>query len=99
MAAAPARHVLPLLGMAVRTGPCEPRLRLFLVEAPYLTPEDAPLLVSKVHFAWSRAREDLVRAAFSSGRSDVVRIALAEPDREEFDRFETAVASPSADHQ
>jgi hypothetical protein len=104
LAAAPARHVLPLLRMAVRTGPFEPdlvlpRLRLFLVEAPYLRPEDAPLLEAQVRFAWSRAREDLVRAAFSSGRSDVVRVALAEPDREEFGRLETAVASPPAHHQ
>jgi hypothetical protein len=104
LAAAPARRVLPLLRMAVRTGPFEPdlvlpRLRLLLVEAPYLTAEDAPLLEAQVRFAWSRARDELVRAAFSSGRSNVVRLAHAEPDREEFGRLETAVASPSAYHR
>jgi O-antigen ligase len=104
LAGAPARRVLPLLRMAVRTGPFErdlvlPRLRLLLIEAPYFTPEDAPLLEAQVRFAWSQAHDDLVRTAFSSGRSDVVSLALAEPDREEFGRLETAVAAPSADHR
>ena len=104
MADAPARRVLPLLRMAVRTGPFEPdlvlpRLRLLLIEASYFTPEDAALLEAQVRFAWSQMHDDLVRTAFSSGRSDVVRLALAEPDREEFSRLETAVAAPSADHR
>jgi O-antigen ligase len=104
LAAAPARRVLPLLRMAVRTGPFEPelvlpRLRLLLIEAPHLAAEDGPLVEAQVRFAWLRARDDLIRAAFSSGRSDVVRLALPEHDREEFGRLEIAVASPSADHR
>jgi O-antigen ligase len=85
-------QVLPILRMAVRTGPFQPDLllpqvQLWLQEAPYLTADDKAVLRAQICFAWSHAPAQLVETARAMAQIELVRAALRTADRTSFDHL------------
>jgi hypothetical protein len=93
--AEPARRVVPLLEMAIRTAPVEPnltsaRLELCFIEWGDFPPSDQPLLAQQLRIAWHQSGDRLVRLAQETGRTEEVLNALPQPDRA---RFEERIAA------
>jgi O-antigen ligase len=91
-AAAPVPEILPILRMAVRTGPFQPdlllpRLRLWLSAAPYFTAEDKVAFLTQTRLAWSHAPDQLAQTARAAQQIELVRAALPAADWKEFDRL------------
>jgi hypothetical protein len=93
--AEPARRVVPLLEMAIRTAPVEPnltfaRLELCFTEWGDFPASDQPLLAQQLRIAWRQSGDRLVRLAEETGRTEEVLNALPPPDRARFQERITA---------